>query len=198
MKERYQRNQSPGSDSDAKSKNEDMNFDHSPELRDKDMAAMSPELNQAGEKTPQQITESQIKKMNKEAKLLGQTLTLMLERFQSFEKKLKEMEREQTRQRSINEHLLHQLIKSKDKEAIFTNVMNVVLNFFQQKRSWNASEDPKISDKGSNVSKSNTNNRHASVPSNSAQAVGYQAQNKKVVEIQDQSRLFSNLKKEFS
>ena len=34
------------------------------------------------DKTVLQITESQIKKMNKEAQLLGQTLTLMLERFQ--------------------------------------------------------------------------------------------------------------------
>jgi hypothetical protein len=59
------------------------------------------------EKTLQQISESQIKKMNKEAQVLEQTLNLMLERFQSFESKLKEMEKEQKRQRSINEHLLH-------------------------------------------------------------------------------------------
>jgi len=32
--------------------------------------------------------------MNKEAQLLGQTLNLMLERFQSFERKLREMEKE--------------------------------------------------------------------------------------------------------
>lgn len=41
------------------------------------------------------------------------------------------MDREQQRQRSINEHLLHQLISSKNKEAIFEKVMNLVLTFFQ-------------------------------------------------------------------
>jgi|TARA_B110000285_G_C15125179_1_gene619705 hypothetical protein len=81
--------------------------------------------------------------MNKEAQLLGQTLNLMLERFQSFERKLREMEKEQQRQRSINEHLLHQLIKSKEKEAIFEKVMNLVLNFFQKRNQSPSIDDQK-------------------------------------------------------
>jgi len=71
--------------------------------------------------------------MNKEANQLSRSLSIMMDRFSIFEKKLHNLDREQQKQRAINEHLLAQLIKSKEKEQMFEKVMTLVLSFFQNK-----------------------------------------------------------------
>ena len=71
--------------------------------------------------------------MNSDAVKLKDTIQKMMDRFKSFQDDLKRFEVEQQKQRMINEHLLNQLISSKQKEQMFEKVMTLVLQFFQTK-----------------------------------------------------------------
>jgi len=52
-------------------------------------------------------TRQQVKQMQKDAFQLGSTLQEMLDRFSGLENKLKDLDKEQQKQKTINEHLLH-------------------------------------------------------------------------------------------
>ena len=57
----------------------------------------------------------------------------MMDRFSNFESKLRDLSSEHQKQRTINDHLLSQLVKSKEKEQMFEKIMTLVLQFFQDK-----------------------------------------------------------------
>ena len=75
-------------------------------------------------------TKERVKKMSDQASQLTQTLRVMMDRFSNFESKLKDLSTEHQKQRTINDHLLSQLVKSKEKEQMFEKIMTLVLQFF--------------------------------------------------------------------
>ena len=56
-----------------------------------------------------------------------------MDRFSNFENKLRDLGSDHQKQRTINDHLLSQLVKSKEKEQMFKKIMTLVLQFFQDK-----------------------------------------------------------------
>ena len=54
--------------------------------------------------------------MEKDTTELGNMLQQMLDQFSGLENKLANLNLEQEKQRTINEHLMNQLLKSKEKE----------------------------------------------------------------------------------
>ena len=75
-------------------------------------------------------TKERVKRMSDQASQLTKTLRVMMDRFSNFEAKLKELSSEHQKQRTINDHLLSQLVKSKEKEQMFEKIMTLVLQFF--------------------------------------------------------------------
>jgi hypothetical protein len=61
-------------------------------------------------------TKDRVKMMSNQASQLSKTLQIMMDRFGGFENKLRDLNSEQKKQKAINEHLLNQLLKSKEKE----------------------------------------------------------------------------------
>lgn len=82
---------------------------------------------------PLTSTKDRVKRMSDQASQLTKTLRVMMDRFSNFETKLKELSTEHQKQRTINDHLLSQLVKSKEKEQMFEKIMTLVLQFFQDK-----------------------------------------------------------------
>lgn len=80
--------------------------------RNGDSAQVAKEASEDGEAGNLQ-TREKVQQMSKDALLLKQTITLMMEKFKVLETDLKKFELEQQKQRMINDHLLNQLIGSK-------------------------------------------------------------------------------------
>jgi len=78
-------------------------------------------------------TKQKIIRMSEDAQQLNSKLQRIVDRLRSIETELKDTKVEQQKQKTINEHLLSQLINSKQKEQMFEKVMTLVLQFFQNK-----------------------------------------------------------------
>ena len=61
-------------------------------------------------------TKDRVKKMSDQAGQMNRTLQSIMDKFQNFESKLKDLSIEHQKQRTINDHLLSQLVQSKEKE----------------------------------------------------------------------------------